>query len=124
MGMSILLNSMEGGDGGQNITYVAHKNLTLHTEENKSSGAGLLEDPPGEDYDVMIARKESLQMKFLQSLIQQQKESELKGGKGEKYLILYPIFSGLGNNMAVLSEAILTCFLTNRRFYCRHLVFY
>ena len=119
MSMGMLLHSMEGGAEGQNITYFAHKNLTLYKEENKSADAGLIEDPPGEDYDVMIARKESLQMKFLQFLIQQQKESELKGGKGEKYLILYPIFSGLGNNMAVLAEAILTCFLTNRRFYRR-----
>ena len=118
-GMSILLYSTEGVDGSQNITYVAHKNSVSNKEENKSSNIGLLEDPPGEDYDTMIARKESLQMKFLQSLVQQQKESELKGEKEDKYLILYPIFSGLGNNMAVLAEAIFTCFLTNRRFYRR-----
>lgn len=35
----------------------------------------------------------------------------------DRVLILYPIFSGLGNNMAVLAEAILVSFLTNRRFY-------
>ena len=78
-----------------------------------------LTDPPGEEYDAMFARKEALQRKFLASLVEQQKMNEVKGDKGGKYLILYPIFSGLGNNMAVLAEAILVCFLTNRRFYCR-----
>jgi len=117
--MDILSYNKEGWNEGQNITYLAYKNSTPNLEGEKSSAAGVLEDPPGEDYDTMIARKEGLQMKFLQFLVQQQKESELKGGKNEKYLILYPIFSGLGNNMAVLAEAILTCFLTNRRFYRR-----
>lgn len=100
---------------------------TITTEVNSTSTSGRtvssiedsLTDPPGEEYDAMFARKEALQRKFLASLVEQQKKNEVKEDKGGKYLILYPIFSGLGNNMAVLAEAILVCFLTNRRFYCR-----
>lgn len=56
-------------------------------------------------------------MHFLETLVQQQKENTKNGGGNDRVLILYPIFSGLGNNMAVLAEAILVSFLTNRRFY-------
>lgn len=71
-----------------------------------------------ETYEEKMEKKEKLRLQFLETLVQQQKNNTNSGKGDDQILILYPIFSGLGNNMAVLAEAILVSFLTNRRFYC------
>lgn len=62
-----------------------------------------------------MLEKEQLREAYLQKYINEQKELFLYPGNNPKTIIIYPLTSGLGNNLGVLAEGILISMLTHRR---------
>ena len=67
-------------------------------------------------YERSLLEKEKLREAFLQKYIDEQRELTLYPGKNPKSVIVYPLTSGLGNNLGVLAEGIFLSMITHRRF--------
>ena len=66
-------------------------------------------------YERSLLEKEQLREAYLQKYIDEQRELLLYPGNNPKTIIIYPLTSGLGNNLGVLAEGILISMLTHRR---------
>ena len=78
-----------------------------------------VENPPKKKklnaYERSLLEKAELREKFFQRYLDEQREMYLYPGHNPKSIIVYPLSSGLGNNLGVLAEGILISMMTHRR---------
>lgn len=68
-----------------------------------------------DQYAQSLIEKDRLRKSFLQKWISTQEELRLHPTNSTRYVIFYPTYAGLGNTLAVLAEAIVISWVTNRR---------
>lgn len=66
-------------------------------------------------YERSLVEKEKKREAFLKKYVEEQRELALYPGSAPRFVIVYPLTSGIGNNLAILSEGILMSMLTRRR---------
>ena len=90
-----------------------------HSNSVSNHSHNLLSDPNNhtdtEDYARSLAEKDRRRKAFLQKWIATQEELRLYPTNSTRYVIFYPTYSGIGNTLAVLAEAIVLSWITNRR---------
>ena len=69
-------------------------------------------------YERSLLEKEKKRDEFLKKYIAEQTEMLLYPSSTPQFVIVYPVTSGIGNNLAILAEAILMSALTRRRLLC------
>ena len=62
----------------------------------------------------MVA-KEGLRDAFFKEWVEEQRRLHLQPREEAKYIIIYPMNSGLGNNLGILAEGVLLSMLTHRQ---------
>ena len=70
-------------------------------------------------YERSLLEKKDKRMAFLHKWINAQDEMRLYPTNQTKYILFNPATSGLGNTLAVLAEAIVLSWVTNRRLLSR-----
>ena len=68
-----------------------------------------------DQYSQSLAEKDRLRKAFLQKWISTQEELRLHPTNSTRFVIFAPTYAGLGNTLAVLAEAIVISWITNRR---------
>ena len=103
--------------------------FTIDRDTSQSSRRKLHRIPPSEgfeqsnstnsvevdQYAQSIVEKDQLRKAFLQKWISTQEELRLHPTNSTRYVIFSPTYAGLGNTLAVLAEAIVISWITNRR---------
>ena len=74
-------------------------------------------------YERSLLEKKDKRMAFLHKWINAQDEMRLYPTNQTKYILFNPATSGLGNTLAVLAEAIVLSWVTNRRLLSRYCMF-
>lgn len=66
-------------------------------------------------YELSLLEKEKKREAFLEKYVAEQTELMLYPSSSPKFVIIHPVTSGIGNNLAILAEGILMSALTRRR---------
>lgn len=66
-------------------------------------------------YERSLVMKEGVRDEFFKEWIAEQRQLQLQPPEEAKYVIIYPMNSGLGNNLGILAEGILISMLTHRQ---------
>lgn len=66
-------------------------------------------------YERSLVMKEGVRDEFFKEWIAEQRQLQLQPPEEAKYVIIYPMNSGLGNNLGILAEGVLISMLTHRQ---------
>lgn len=66
-------------------------------------------------YERSLLEKEKKRDEFLKKYVAEQTEMFLYPSTAPRFVIVYPVTSGIGNNLAILAEGILMSAITRRR---------
>lgn len=66
-------------------------------------------------YERSLVVKAKLREDYLKKWIAEQNELRKSPDSDKKYIIMYPVNSGFGNNLAILAEGVLMSMMTHRQ---------
>ena len=66
-------------------------------------------------YERSLVSKASARDSFFDEWVEEQRKLRLQPPEEAKYIIVYPMNSGLGNNLAILAEGVLMSMLLHRQ---------
>ena len=99
----------------RDTSWSAHRKLSRgkHSEEVRQFNS--TKSTEIDNYALSLVEKDRLRKAFLQKWIATQEELRLHPTNSTRYVIFSPTYAGLGNTLAVLAEAIVISWVTNRR---------